>query len=92
MVSGRDRWAVMCVCGEWVVLVSGRDRDGIQVCVCTVEPPLSGPPFFGTARLSGMTTLSLKMFSNNGRVVSADVTMDTGMCIFCACADAHIHC
>ncbi len=24
--------------------------------------------------------------------VSAAVTMDTGMFIFCACADAHIHC
>ncbi len=24
--------------------------------------------------------------------VSAVVTMDTGMFIFCACADAHIHC
>ncbi len=24
--------------------------------------------------------------------VSAAVTMDTGMLIFCACADAHIHC
>ncbi len=24
--------------------------------------------------------------------VSAAVTMDTGMFIFCACADAHVHC
>ncbi len=24
--------------------------------------------------------------------VSAAVTMDTGMFVFCACADAHIHC
>ena len=63
-------------------VVSGRDCDGIQVCVCvcTVEPPLSGP---GTSRLSGMTS-SLIMG------VSAAVTMDTGMYIFCACSDAHI--
>ncbi len=31
------------------------------------------------------------MFSKMG-VLSAAVTMDTGMFIFCACADAHIHC
>ncbi len=39
---------------------------------------------------------SLKNNNNNNKIskmgVSAAVTMDTGMFIFCACADAHIHC
>ncbi len=40
--------------------------------------------------MSVMEPLREKKPSKNG--VSAAVTMDTGMFIFCACADAHIHC
>ena len=50
----------------------------------TVEPRLSGPPLSGTSIIRHGNSLKMG--------VSAAVTMDTGMFIFCACADAHIHC
>ncbi len=50
-----------------------------------IEPRLSGPPLSGTSIISAWQ-FSLKMG------VSTAVTMDTGMLIFCACADAHMHC
>ncbi len=40
-------------------------------------------------RLSGMEILSKKIKISLKMGVSAAVTMDTGMFIFCACADAH---
>ncbi len=59
----------------------------------TVEPRLSGPPLSGTSIIRLGSFLVIR--SENGRVPQthmrvADVTMETCLLLFCACADNHV--
>ncbi len=90
------------VCTQCSTALTGSLLGGVITCyimhmythvVTTVEPPLSGPPLSGISIIRHGNSLKKKGGGDSLKMgVSAAVTMDTCIFIFCACADAHIHC